>query len=86
MVKPIDKVYECKRSYSWLKLKPFIEVSLEVVDIEEGTGRNKNKLGALVVEGRDTGKDFHLNVGSGLSDEQREEFWKVKEDLIGQVV
>ena len=48
MIKNPDSPYECKRTVSWLKLKPFIEVSLEVVGVEEGTGRNIGKLGALV--------------------------------------
>jgi len=86
MVKPINGVYECKRSTLWLKVKPFIEVSLKVIDTEEGTGRNVGKLGALIVEGKDDGKFIKTNVGSGLNDENREEFWKAKEKLIGQIV
>ena len=86
MVKPIGGVYECKRSSLWLKVKPFIEVSLSVIDTEEGTGRNAGKLGALIVEGTDGGKFIKTNVGSGLSDTDREEFWKAKDKLIGQVV
>ncbi len=86
MVKPIGGVYECRRSSLWLKVKPFIEVSLTVTDTEEGTGRNAGKLGALIVEGADGGKFIKTNVGSGLSDTDREEFWKAKDKLIGQVV
>ena len=86
MVKPINGVYECKRSTLWLKVKPFIEVSLKVIDTEEGTGRNVGKLGALIVEGKDDGKFIKTNVGSGLSDSDRENYWKAKEKLIGQVV
>ena len=86
MVKPINGVYECKRSTLWLKVKPFIEVSLTVKDVEEGTGRNVGKLGALIVEGKDDGKFIKTNVGSGLSDSDRETYWKAKEKLIGQVV
>ena len=86
MVKPIGGVYECKRSSLWLKVKPFIEVSLKVVDTEEGTGRNVGKLGALIVEGKDDGKFIKTNVGSGLTDTDREEFWKAKDKLIGQIV
>ena len=86
MVKPIKGIYECKRSSLWLKVKPFIEVSLTVVATEEGTGRNVGKLGALIVEGTDDGKFIKTNVGSGLSDSDREEFWTAKDKLIGQVV
>ena len=86
MVKPINGVYECKRSSLWLKVKPFIEVSLTVVATEEGTGRNVGKLGALIVEGTDDGKFIKTNVGSGLTDDNRDKFWSSKEKLIGQVV
>ena len=86
MVKPVGGIYECKRSTGWLKVKPFIEVSLKVTDVEEGTGRNAGKLGALVVEGKDMDKFIKTNVGSGLTDTDRETFWKAKEKLIGQIV
>ena len=75
MIKPIKEGYKCKRSHAWLKIKPFIEVTLEVVALEEGTGKNEGLLGALVVEGEDDGKFFKLNVGSGLTDENREQIW-----------
>ena len=86
MVKPINGPYECKRSSLWLKVKPFIEVSLTVKDVEEGTGRNAGKLGALIVEGTDDGKFIKTNVGSGLTDADRDTFWKAKDKLIGQVI
>jgi DNA ligase 1 len=76
--------YECKRSVAWLKLKPFIEVSLTVVATEEGTGKNVGKMGALVCEGVDDEKAIRVNVGSGFTDEQRDEFWSCKVD--GHVV
>jgi len=72
--------YECKRSVAWLKLKPFIEVSLTVVATEEGTGKNVGKMGALVCEGVDDGKDIRVNVGSGFTDQQRDEFWSCRVD------
>lgn len=80
MIKDPDAIYECKRSVAWLKLKPFIEVSLTVVDTEEGTGRNVGKMGALVCEGQDDGKDIRVNVGSGFTDQQREDFWNCRAD------
>ena len=86
MIKDPESFYECKRSTTWLKLKPVIEVSLEVKNLEEGTGRNVGKLGAIIAEGVDNDKFFRLNIGSGFSDEQRESFWKDKHKLIGQIV
>ena len=86
MIKDPKSYYECKRSSSWLKSKPVIQVSLTVKNIEEGTGRNKNKLGAISVEGFDEGKFFKLSVGSGFTDKQREQFWGEKNALIGQII
>ena len=86
MIKPTHMSYECKRSHAWLKIKPFIEVTLTVVALEEGTGKNEGNLGALVVEGEDDGKFFRLNVGSGLTDENREQIWANQSAVIGQLV
>ena len=86
MIKPAHEGYKCKRSHAWLKIKPFIEVTLTVVGVEEGTGKNAGMLGAFVVEGNDDGKDFHLNVGSGLTDDMRKDVWAVKDAVIGQLV
>ena len=86
MIKPVNEGYKCKRSHAWLKIKPFIEVTLSVVALEEGTGKNEGLLGALVVEGEDDGKFFRLNVGSGLTDENREQIWANQDAVIGQLV
>ena len=86
MIKDVDAPYECKRSHFMLKAKPFIEVSLEIKDTEEGTGRNAGKLGALICEGKDDDKFIRVNVGSGLTDDNRDTFWADRESLVGQVV
>jgi DNA ligase-1 len=86
MIKPVSEGYKCKRSHAWLKIKPFIEVTLEVTGFEEGTGKNAGMLGALIVEGTDDGKFFQLNVGSGLTDDMRKDVWAVKDAVVGQLV
>lgn len=86
MIKDVDAPYECKRSHFMLKAKPFIEVSLEIKDTEEGTGRNAGKLGALICEGKDDDKFIRVNVGSGLTDDNRDTFWADRESLVGQIV
>ena len=86
MIKPVDGVYTCKRSKDWLKMKPFIEVTLEIVALEEGTGKNVGKLGAIVGHGIDDGLEIKVNVGSGLSDKQREEIWAMQDETIGQLM
>jgi DNA ligase-1 len=86
MIKDVDAEYVCKRHVSWLKQKPFIEVSLTIVAVEEGTGRNVGKLGALVCEGEDDEKLIKVNVGSGFSDSDRDSFYQSRDTLPDQVV
>ena len=86
MIKDPDAKYECKRSTAWLKQKPFVEVSLEVKNVEEGTGRNEGRLGAFVCEGQDDGRTIKVNVGSGFSDSDRDNFWTGRDNIVGNVV
>jgi DNA ligase 1 len=86
MIKDVDAPYECKRTHAWLKAKPFIEVTLEVTEVEEGTGRNQGRLGAFVCQGIDDGKDIRVNVGSGFTDTNRDEYWTHRSSIIGNLV
>ena len=84
MIKELEAPYICKRSTDWMKWKPTITVDLEVIGIEEGTGRNLGRLGALVCEGMDDGKHITVNVGSGFSDEDRDDYWNNSNDVVGR--
>ena len=86
MIKDPNGKWEGKRSVAWLKQKPFIEVSLEITAVEEGTGRNEGRLGAVICEGQDDGKLIQVNVGSGFTDSDRREYWDSRDSLIGQVI
>jgi DNA ligase-1 len=86
MIKDPTAGYECRRSTAWLKQKPYIEVSLTVIGVEEGTGRNAGKLGAIIVEGEDDGKLIRTNVGSGLTDADRVTYWDNADSIIGNIV
>lgn len=86
MIKDIAAPYECRRSSFWMKWKPTITVDLNIIGFEEGTGRNKGRLGAIVCEGVDNGRSIAVNVGSGLSDTDRTDFWGLRETLLGRVV
>jgi len=86
MIKDPSAPYECKRSHAWLKLKPFIEVSLEVQGVEEGTGRNEGRLGALICSGDDGGRFIQVNCGSGFTDNDRTDYWTNRNTLFGAVV
>ena len=86
MIKDPEAKYECKRTASWLKQKPFIEVSLSITAVEEGTGKNVGRLGALVCEGVDDSKEICVNVGSGFTDGDRNSYWQERDTIVGQVV
>jgi DNA ligase-1 len=86
MIKDPAAGYETKRSVAWLKQKPYIEVSLAVIGVEEGTGKNVGRLGALIVEGTDDGKLIRTNVGSGLTDSDRIVYWDNADSIIGNIV
>lgn len=86
MIKDPDAHYECRRTVAWLKSKPFIEVTLEVNDVEAGTGKNQGRLGALVCSGTDDNRRICVNVGSGFTDSLRDNIWSSKDAVIGAMV
>jgi len=75
MLKDPTAPYEVKRSVAWLKLKPFIEVTLKAVAIEEGTGKHQGRMGAVLFEGTDDDKFIRVSVGGGWSDQARAQIW-----------
>ena len=86
MIKDLDAPYECRRSSFWMKWKPVMTVDLNIVGFEEGTGRNQGRLGAIICEGVDNDRSIRVNVGSGLSDANRDEYWSTRDELLGRVV
>jgi DNA ligase-1 len=84
MIKDVEAPYECKRNTFWMKYKPVYDYDLTVIAVEEGTGKNKGRMGALHCEGVDDGKHIVVNVGSGYTDEERQTYWDDKSLVIGQ--
>ena len=78
----LDTPYECKRTKNLIKVKKFYTYDLEVIGVEEGTGRNKGTLGALVVKY----KNNTVNVGSGFTDEERSYYWNNQNKIISRVI
>ena len=85
MIKDLSAPYECKRSSFWMKWKPTITVDLTIVGFEEGTGRNLGRLGAIIYEGVDNERNIRVNVGTGYSDSDRDEFWAARDRLLGVI-
>lgn len=75
----LDVPYQCKRHRGILKVKRFYTMDLPIIRCEEGTGRLSGTLGAFALEY----KGNEVNVGSGFTDEQRYEFWRNRESLVG---
>lgn len=87
MINIANAPYECKRTKGLLKVKKFQTCDVRVIGLEEGTGQNKGKLGALKVEfiGPDN-KIYTCDVGSGLTLEQRGDFWEHKEKVLNKII
>jgi len=84
MLKDPAAGYVVKRTVSWMKLKPFIEVTLKAVAVEEGTGKNAGKMGAVLFEGTDDGKFIRVSVGGGWSDKDREDIFNDPNSVLNQ--
>lgn len=78
----LDTPYECKRTKNLIKVKKFFSCDIRCTGVEEGSGRNKGILGALVCDY----KGFEVRVGSGFSDADRKHFWSNPEDVVGHIV
>ena len=78
----LDTPYECKRTKNLIKVKKFYSCDIRCTGVEEGSGRNKGTLGALVCDY----KGFEVRVGSGFSDADRKHFWKNPENVVGHIV
>lgn len=82
ILKDIYSPWEDKRAKHQIKFKGELECDLLCVDWQEGTGKNKGRLGALVLESADG--LIKVNVGSGFTDEQRDKY--TKQNTFGKIV
>lgn len=74
-----DASYRRTRHKGILKVKRFYTMDLPIIRCEEGTGRLSGTLGAFVLKY----KENEVKVGSGFTDEQREQFWNNRDDMEG---
>ena len=81
MIKNLNSIYECKRSYNWMKMKPTLTKDLEIVSIKEGKNKYECMLGAFICR---LPNGNTVNVGSGYTDEERNIFHD--ETLIGKII
>lgn len=76
-----DAPYECKRVTSLIKIKSFKFSDLRIIGYEEGDGKYKGMLGAVIVNY----KGNSVNVGSGFDEAERFELWKNPDELINKI-
>lgn len=82
MIRNGQAPYEYKRSANIRKIKDMQDTEVKVIGMEEGEGKNKHTLGALIAD-----YDGNiLKIGSGFSDEQRHKYWKDKDKYINKYV
>ena len=63
-------------------MKLMDNIDLVVTDVYEGTGKYAGMLGGVYVDFRGN----QVGVGSGWSDEQRQYYWKHKNDIVGKTI
>lgn len=83
MLNICEAPYEFKRTNYLLKCKKFDSLDLEVVGVEEGSGRLAGMLGAIQVRYKDGNI---VRVGSGFSDAERKQYWANPELILNKVV
>ena len=77
-----NEKYSWTRSWALMKVKKFQSLDLEVVDVEEGSGRLTGTLGAIHVRYKNGNI---VKVGSGFSDEERKLYWNSPELIMNRV-
>ena len=83
MINICDAPYEFKRTWNLMKCKKFDSLDLEVIEMEEGSGRLVGTLGAILV--RYKGGNI-VRVGSGFSDAERRLYWAQPDLIMNKVV
>lgn len=78
----LNKPYDCKRTHNLLKVKRMHSCDLKILGFQEGVGKFNNTLGAVIV----SYKGHQLGVGSGFTDEMREEIWNHKDSYLNQII
>ena len=83
MINLLDSTYKFTRCWDIMKVKKFQSLDLEVIDLEEGSGRLAGTLGAILV--RYKGGNA-VRVGSGFSDEERALYWAQPDLILHKIV
>ena len=85
MINLDNGMYEFKRTTNLLKVKVMQDADLKIVDVYEGTGKNKGKLGGIIVEFIYEGNTYRCECGSGFSDDERVDYWNKSEKILNKI-
>lgn len=80
ILKDRNAIWEDKRSKGSIKFKGELEADMRIIGWELGTGKNANRLGALVVSSED-GR-IVVNVGTGFTDADRD---SIQPSVVGKI-
>lgn len=86
MINLANSNYLNKRTDQLLKLKKVYTMDMKVTNWSYGTGKYENMLGNLYCEASFEGKIVTCCVGTGISDEQREQWALYPEQICGKIV
>ena len=78
----LNSPYQFGRTIELLKVKNMYTLDLKIIGMSEGSGEFAGTCGALIVDY----KGYNVGVGSGISKEERIEFWNNQEKYIGRVI
>jgi len=82
MIKDLESPYIFGRGYETMKMKEFNDADLAIINTIEGTGKHSGKLGSVVV----CFNGVDVQVGSGFSDDLRQQIWNDRERFIGKII
>ena len=87
MINRPQATYEHKRTNSLLKYKKSKTMDMRVSEVFEGTGKYEAALGSMLCTAQlPNGDCISANVGTGISDEQRCQWYVHPNDIIGKIV
>lgn len=85
MINLDNGMYEFKRTTNLLKVKVMQDADLKIVDVYEGTGKNKGKLGGIIIEFIYKDNIYRCECGSGFSDDERIDYWNNPEKILNKI-
>lgn len=86
MININNAVYSFGRTKNLLKYKKWQDCDIMCTGVEEGTGENVGKLGAITVEFPFNGNTYSCKCGTGFSSSKREYYWEHPDEIIDHIV